>query len=145
MLTPLLSFPLSVPEYQQPGFDAPGRRLDGSTLENENEMKSQIKILEDKIEKIFPNVKQKTEMKNERKREEKQRIKPRLSTFNMTSNNRVPEREKKNGREKIIKKIKFRRTFRMHFQIFTNYPAQEIKAGPDQKNITMEFKNTWTK
>lgn len=71
MLTPLLSFPPSVPECQEQGFDASGRRLDGSALENENEMKSQIKILEDKIEKIFPNVKQKTEMKNERKREEK--------------------------------------------------------------------------
>lgn len=60
--------PSATPEGQQPEFDAPVRRLDGPSLQNDNEMKSQIKNLEDKIEKNFPNVKQKTEMKSDRRK-----------------------------------------------------------------------------
>lgn len=67
MLRPLISLP-SAPEFQHPSFDAPSKKLDGSSLENKHKMKGQIKNLEDKMKKNFQNVKQKTEMKNERKR-----------------------------------------------------------------------------
>lgn len=108
-------------------------------------MKSQIKILEDKIEKNFPNVKQKTEMKNERKREEKQRIKPRLSTFNMTNSNKVPEREKKNGEEKIIKKNKISEELSGCISRFSPTIQHKRLKQALTKRTTMEFKNTWMK
>lgn len=79
MLRPLILSLPSAPEFQQPSFDAPSRRLDGSSLGNKYKVKSQVKNLEDKMKKNFQNAKQKTEMKHEGKRKaEDQVISPNL-------------------------------------------------------------------